>query len=91
MNNISKEDYLSVIYKYQDQTGEIKPNVIAEKLQISQAAVTDMIKKLAKEKYIFYEKYKGIRLTVRGGDYARNMVRRYRIWEVFLMKIIGMP
>jgi len=91
MNNISKEDYLSVIYKHQDATGEIKSNVIAEKLQISQAAVTDMIKKLAKEKYILYERYKGIRLTVRGGDYARNIVRRHRIWEVFLMKVIGMP
>jgi DtxR family Mn-dependent transcriptional regulator len=91
MNNISKEDYLSVIYKYQDNNGEIKSNVIAEKLQISPAAVTDMIKKLAKDKYILYERYKGIRLTARGGDYARNMVRRHRIWEVFLMKIIGMP
>jgi len=91
MNNISKEDYLSIIYKFQDAAGEIKPNVIAEKLQISQAAVTDMIKKLAKDKFILYEKYKGIRLTIRGGDYARNMVRRHRIWEVFLMKIIGLP
>ena len=91
MNNISKEDYLSIIYKYQDTDGEIKPNIIAEKLQISAAAVTDMIKKLAKDKYILYERYKGIKLTVRGMDYARNMVRRHRIWEVFLMKVIGLP
>jgi DtxR family Mn-dependent transcriptional regulator len=91
MNNISKEDYLSTIYKFQDAAGEIKPNVIAEKLQISQAAVTDMIKKLAKDKYIIYERYKSIRLTVRGGDYALNVVRRHRIWEVFLMKVVGMP
>ena len=91
MNNISKEDYLSIIYKYQDASGEIKPNVIAEKLQISPAAVTDMIKKLAKEKYILYERYKAIRLTPRGGEYARNMVRRHRIWEVFLMKVVGLP
>lgn len=91
MNNISKEDYLSVIYKYQDSDGQIKPAVIAGKLDISQAAVTDMLKKLSHDKLIHYEKYKGIRLTVKGSEYARTMVRRHRIWEVYLHKIIGLP
>jgi DtxR family transcriptional regulator, Mn-dependent transcriptional regulator len=91
MNNISKEDYLSIIFKFQDTSGEIKPIAIAKKLQVSQAAVTDMLKKLATDKYILYEKYRGIRLTQRGEDFARNMVRRHRIWEVFLQKIVGMP
>lgn len=91
MNNISKEDYLSVIYKYHDANGEIKPNSIAEKLSISNAAVTDMLKKLSKEKYIRYQKYKGVQLTKLGKDYAQNMVRRHRIWEVFLYKFLKMP
>jgi DtxR family transcriptional regulator, Mn-dependent transcriptional regulator len=91
MNNSSKEDYLSIIFKFQNSDGEIKPIVIAKKLQISQAAVTDMLKKLAADKYIVYEKYRGIRLTRLGEEFARNMVRRHRIWEVFLQKVIGMP
>ena len=91
MNNISKEDYLSIIFKFQNTSGEIKPIAIAHQLQVSQAAVTDMLKKLALDKYILYEKYKGIRLTRRGEEFARNMVRRHRIWEVFLQKFIGMP
>jgi len=91
LNNISKEDYLSIIFKFQDTSGEIKPITIAQKLQVSQAAVTDMLKKLASDKYILYEKYKGIRLTKRGDEFARNMVRRHRIWEVFLQKVVGMP
>lgn len=91
MDNSSKEDYLSIIFKFQNPNGEIKPIAIAEKLQVSQAAVTDMLKKLAADKYILYEKYKGIRLTRSGEDFARNMVRRHRIWEVFLQKVIGMP
>jgi DtxR family transcriptional regulator, Mn-dependent transcriptional regulator len=91
MNTVSKEDYLSIIYKYQDSRGEIKPIAIAQKLQISQAAVTDMLKKLASNKYILYEKYKGVRLTPRGQEFALNMVRRHRIWEVFLQKMLGMP
>ena len=91
MKNISKEDYLRVIFKFIDKGEVIKPNQIADKLGISGAAVTDMLKKLAKDGYVDYEKYKGISLTREGGDYARNMVRRHRIWELFLHQIVGMP
>ena len=91
MKNISKEDYLSVIYKSSDSTGEIKANLIAEKLNISNAAVTDMLRKLSKEGYVDYKRYKGIKLTKSGEDYARNMVRRHRIWEMFLHQIVGLP
>jgi DtxR family Mn-dependent transcriptional regulator len=91
MKNISKEDYLSVIYKNRDINGEIKPNLIATKLSISNAAVTDMFKKLSKEGLIKYKKYKGITLTLDGEAYAKNMVRRHRIWEVFLFQVVGLP
>jgi DtxR family Mn-dependent transcriptional regulator len=91
MQNISKEDYLGIIYKHKDENGEIKPNVIADKLHISNAAVSDMLKKLSRDGHIIYEKYKGIRLSEAGDEYARNMVRRHRIWEVFLNQIVGMP
>jgi len=91
MTNISKEDYLSVIFKHKDQNEEIKATVIAEMMNISGAAVTDMLKKLSKEGDVKYEKYKGIKLTKKGENYARNMVRRHRIWEVFLHDIIGVP
>ena len=91
MQNISKEDYLSTIYKYRDSDGTIKANKIADKLSISNAAVTDMLKKLAKVGYINYEKYKGINLTDNGEEYAKNMVRRHRIWELFLHQVVGMP
>ncbi|PJB02090.1 MAG: hypothetical protein CO127_00825, partial [Ignavibacteria bacterium CG_4_9_14_3_um_filter_36_18] len=47
MTNISKEDYLSVIFKHKDQNEEIKAAVIAEMMNISGAAVTDMLKKLS--------------------------------------------
>ena len=79
MINISKEDYLSEIYKNEDANGQIKANLIAEKLQISNAAVTDMLKKLKREGNIKYEPYRGIELTSRGREFAQNMVRRHRI------------
>ena len=91
MQNISKEDYLSIIFKNLDKEGKIKANLIAKKLSVSNAAVTDMLKKLSGEGYIYYQPYKGIALTSEGENYARNMVRRHRIWEVFLNQIVGMP
>lgn len=90
MENISKEDYLSAIYKFRDESGEIKPNLIAENLSITNAAVTDMLRKLSRDGFIAYKKYKGVRLTSKGEQYAKNMVRRHRIWETFLHQVLGM-
>ncbi len=91
MRNISKEDYLSAIFKYRENDGTIKSNQIADKLSISGAAVTDMLKKLSRDGYVNYKRYQGIKLTSEGEEYAKNMVRRHRIWEVFLHQIVGMP
>ncbi len=91
MNSVSKENYLSIIYKHRDPSGEIKPNVIAEWLQISNPAVTDMLKKLAKDKLVLYTPYKAVRFTKQGELAAKKLVRRHRIWEIFLHEIVGMP
>ena len=91
MRNISKEDYLSAIYKFREVDGSIKANIIAEKLSVSNAAVTDMLKKLSKDGYVDYKRYKEIKLSKDGEEYAKNMVRRHRIWEVFLNQVVGIP
>ncbi len=91
MKNISKEDYLSTIYKNRDSDGIIKGNQIAEKMEISNAAVTDMLKKLSNDGFVDHERYRGIKLTGEGEEYAKNMVRRHRIWEVFLHQVVGLP
>ncbi|HEX7356074.1 MAG TPA: metal-dependent transcriptional regulator [Ignavibacteriaceae bacterium] len=91
MNNISQEDYLSAIYRNLDDSGEIKPNLLAAKLEISNAAVTDMLRKLSRDGFVDYQKYKSIKLTSEGESYAKNMLRRHRIWEVFLHQTLGMP
>ncbi|HCY76534.1 MAG TPA: iron-dependent repressor [Ignavibacteriales bacterium] len=91
MNNISQEDYLTAIYRNLDDSGEIKPNLLASKLEISNAAVTDMLRKLSRDGFVDYQKYKSIKLTSEGESYAKNMLRRHRIWEVFLHQTLGMP
>jgi len=91
MNNVSQEDYLTAIYRNLDDAGEIKPNLLASKLGISNAAVTDMLRKLSRDGFVDYQKYKSIKLTIEGESYAKNMLRRHRIWEVFLHQTLGMP
>lgn len=90
MINISQEDYLTAIYRNIDGAGEIKPNLLASKLEISNAAVTDMLRKLSRDGFVDYQKYKSIKLTKEGESYAKNMLRRHRIWEVFLNQTLGM-
>lgn len=91
MPNISKEDYLRVIYKGLEEGEIVNPTMIAEQLKISNAAVTDMLKKLTREKYVKYTPYKGIQLLKKGREVAVKLVRRHRIWETFLHQVVGLP
>ena len=91
MQNVSTENYLSEIYKLEQSNVKVKTNVIAKKLEISNAAVTDMLKKLSTNGWIFYERYKNIELTKTGKEYASQIVRRHRIWEIFLHQVVGLP
>ncbi|MCX8056289.1 MAG: metal-dependent transcriptional regulator [Ignavibacteria bacterium] len=91
MSNISKEDYLRVIYKGLEDSEIVSPSMVAEHLNISNAAVTDMLRKLTKEKYVSYEPYRGIQLLQKGRSEAIKIVRRHRIWETFLFKVVGLP
>ena len=88
MKNTSKENYLRTIFRFCNEEGKIKTAQIAEKLGISNAAVTDMMKKLSREGYVKYERYKDIKLTKLGESFAKNIVRRHRIWELFLNRIV---
>ena len=56
MDNISQEDYLTAIFRNLDEAGEIKPNLLAEKLEICNAAVTDMLRKLSRYGIVNYQK-----------------------------------
>ena len=91
MNNISTENYLSEIYKFEQSGIKVKTNILAKKMDISNAAVTDMLKKLSLNGLILYERYKNIQLTKKGRDYAAVTVRKHRIWEIFLNQIVGLP
>lgn len=87
MFTLSEENYLKAIYHLElDSNAGISTNAIAKQLATKASSVTDMVKKLSEKKVIVYKKYKGVTLTDLGKKIAANIVRKHRLWEVFLVE-----
>lgn len=84
--SVSKENYLKTIFHLQHETGIASTNEVAAALQTRPASVTDMLKKLKKQKLLQYERYKGFRLTPEGKKIAIQIIRKHRLWEYFLVE-----
>ncbi|MES2873394.1 MAG: metal-dependent transcriptional regulator [Bacteroidota bacterium] len=90
MHSFTEENYLKAIYHLSDQNStEVTTNAIAEVTNTKAASVTDMLKKLADKKLINYIKYQGVTLTEIGTKAAVNIIRKHRLWEVFLVEKLG--
>ena len=86
MQSYTEENYLKVIYHLSLSIDElITTNAIAERVQTKAASVTDMMRKLSDKKLVNYQKYQGVSLTEAGRTVAINIVRKHRLWEVFLV------
>jgi DtxR family Mn-dependent transcriptional regulator len=86
------EDYLKIIYKLEGQAPAekgVQTSAIAERLSISQASVSNMLKKLAEQQFIEYAPYYGVSLTDSGRKIALGMVRKHRVVELFLVERLG--
>ncbi len=81
----SEENYLKTIFNLSDSGNkQVSTNSISKILNIEPASVTDMIKKLSKKKLLYHEKYKGSVISKKGTKLAIQIIRRHRLWEVFL-------
>jgi DtxR family Mn-dependent transcriptional regulator len=87
MHSFTEENYLKAIYKLIEQEGDVvTTNAIAEKMSTKAASVTDMLKKLSDKKLINYQKYQGVTLTSKGEKVALTIIRKHRLWEMFLVE-----
>ncbi len=85
----SVENYLKTIYHLsQSSLDGVSTNAIAAMLDTKASSVTDMIKKLAERDLIHYQKYQGVVLTESGKMAAKMIVRKHRLWEVFLVETL---
>lgn len=90
MLTYSEENYLKTIYHLSlNNKKGVSTNAIAMRIETKASSVTDMIKKLDEKKLVEYQKYQGVRLTDSGLMAAKMIVRKHRLWEVFLVEKLG--
>lgn len=84
----SMEDYIEQIYMLIESKGYARVSDIAEGLEVHPSSVTKMVQKLDRDKYLDYEKYRGLILTSKGRKIGERLVYRHELLEQFL-GIIG--
>lgn len=86
----SEENYLKVIYHLNGASPKgVNTNAIALMMETKASSVTDMLKKLAEKELVDYQKYQGVSLTENGLHAAKMIIRKHRLWEVFLVQKLG--
>jgi len=83
------ENYLKTIYSLGGARGAAATNDIADRLNLTPASVTGMVRRLADHGLLAYERYRGVRLTQAGRIAALRTVRRHRVIEAYLSKALG--
>lgn len=85
--SLSEENYLKTIFHLEQKAqGSVSTNDIAEKMDTKASSVSDMIRKLGEKNLVDYVKYQGVTLTQKGKETALRVIRKHRLWEVFLVE-----
>lgn len=88
---VSVENFVKVIYKQSLLSeADTRLSTVAAILNISNAAATDMARKLAVRELVNYTKYKPLTLAEKGKELALNVLRKHRLWESFLYKTLNL-
>ncbi|MEO8933967.1 MAG: metal-dependent transcriptional regulator [Xanthomarina sp.] len=86
MITLTEENYIKAIYHLSKHGKEmVSTNALAEAMSTKASSATDMVKKLSEKAYVDYKKYQGAILTKIGSEIAINVIRKHRLWEVFLV------
>jgi DtxR family Mn-dependent transcriptional regulator len=85
----TKENYLKAIYFLSQNSPDINLTEIGKEMDVSTPTVNNMVKKLAANGWVSYEKYKPLQLTEEGKKAGALIVRKHRLTEIFLVEIMG--
>jgi DtxR family Mn-dependent transcriptional regulator len=83
------EDYLKAIYALGKGSGAAATNEIAQRLDLAPASVSGMVRRLADQGLLAYERYHGVKLTESGRRAALRTLRRHRVIEAYLAQALG--
>ena len=80
----SMEDYIEMIFRLSQSSEEVRVRELSSALNVQPPSTTKMIKRLANENYVIYEKYGCIKLTEKGKNIGSKLLERHRIIFNFL-------
>lgn len=85
----NKEDYIKAIYELGGEQNVVSNKNLVKALSVSAASVTEMNGRLLKENLLTHTPYQGVKLTEEGLRIANKLIRKHRLWEVFLSEKLG--
>lgn len=87
--SLAEENYLKAIFHLAQHTEKVSTRSIAQHMDTKDSSVTNMLRKLSEKALIDYEKRYGVSMTESGDKAALTIIRRHRLWEVFLVDKLG--
>jgi DtxR family transcriptional regulator, Mn-dependent transcriptional regulator len=91
MKTQAMEDYLKAIHDLGEAGGRVSTTALSERLDVTPASATGMIKKLAEMKLVAHAPYQGVRLTAAGRRIALEVIRHHRLLELYLAEALKVP
>ena len=82
-------EYLGEIYRLERSPEGVTTSALAERLEVSPSAVARMLRRLDEAGMLSHVPYQGVKLTAHGEREALRSIRRHRLLEVFLVKVMG--
>ena len=84
-----KENYLKALFSISQKKDTISITELAKMMEVSKPTANSMVKKMKENGWVVYEKYKPLKLTPKGQKVAALIVRKHRLAEMFLSKIMN--
>ena len=81
--------YAAEIYRLQQDYEQVSLSLLSASVATSAQAISNMVRRLGDEGYLVHEPYRGVRLTPEGEQIAMPALRRHRLVEVFLVRVMG--
>lgn len=81
--------YAAEIYRLQQDYEQVSLSLLSTSVEASAQAISSMVRRLGDEGYLVHEPYRGVHLTLEGEKIAMPALRRHRLVEVFLVRVMG--
>lgn len=89
MASQTEENYLKALFNLANEKGEINLSELSAALQVSTPTANSMVKNLANQGLVNYERYKPVSLSIKGKRAAALIIRKHRLTEMFLVEKMG--